>query len=366
MTPYTSVQVGIVGLGNIGHQHADRIVEHEADLVGGMDINPEARRHFSEKYGIPVFADANELFDAVDSVIIATPNRYHEEYAVAALEAGLDVFLEKPLAHSLKSARRIVATARNVDGFCMVGFKNRFATPVRMIKHLQRADHFGDIRHIEANYVRHRGIPGHGSWFTNRRISGGGSLIDIGVHVIDLSLHLLGFPDVLEVTATTRSEFSLPDGPSINGRDESSFDVDDSASAFIRCANDSTITLEIAWATNRSSNHTVMIGGTDAGACFDLNDHSLTLYETSHEGANSLMGTEDITPHPNDRISSEQEMFLRMVAQGESPDQNTVEEGLTVQRIANAIYRSSEEGCAIQLNREKRRSTSAKYDDDLL
>ncbi|WP_323174867.1 Gfo/Idh/MocA family oxidoreductase, partial [Natrialba sp. PRR66] len=86
-----------------------------------------------------------------------------EEYATDALDAGLDVLLEKPLAHSIESAKRIVEAANAADGFCMAGFNNRYANPVEVIKGHQRNGRFGDIRHIEANYIRRRGIPGRGS-----------------------------------------------------------------------------------------------------------------------------------------------------------------------------------------------------------
>ncbi|MFW6320562.1 MAG: Gfo/Idh/MocA family protein, partial [Halohasta sp.] len=173
------VQVGIVGLGGIGHHHADRLGDHDAQLTGGVDISGDARREFSEEYNVPTYEAADELFGLVDAVFITTPNRYHEQYAIEALEAGCDVLLEKPLAHTLESAQRIADAAADAEGFCMVGFNNRFASPVEVIKGYQEEGRFGEISHIEANYVRRRGIPGRGSWFTSKEVAGGGALIDI-------------------------------------------------------------------------------------------------------------------------------------------------------------------------------------------
>ncbi|ELZ83157.1 oxidoreductase [Haloferax elongans ATCC BAA-1513] len=354
MNTSSSVRVGIVGLGNIGHHHADRLVDLGADLVGGLDIQADARRRFAEKYDVNTYEEKAELFGEVDAVVITTPNRFHEEYAVAALDAGLDVLLEKPLAHSLESAERIADAAKQADGFCMVGFNNRFANPVEVVRHYYEDGRFGDMSHIEANYVRRRGIPGRGSWFTSKDISGGGSLIDIGVHAIDLALYFLDFPKVVEVSGVTRSQFGDKDDYTFVemwGDDvgPEGFDVDDSASAFIRTAEGTTISLEVAWATNRPTNDEFFLRGTEGGARFDRASHELEVYEGGTGGGNHL-STANIETQPNDTHKSEQKLFLEAVAAGEHPGRNTVEQGLAVQRVIDAIYRSSEEGRSVRLD----------------
>ncbi|SFK84555.1 Predicted dehydrogenase [Halogranum rubrum] len=349
-------RLGIVGLGNIGHHHATRLVEQDADLVGGVDIAEPARERFEAEFGVTAYDDATDLYDVADAVIVTTPNRFHEEYAVSALDAGLDVLLEKPLAHSLESAERIVAAAKESEGFCMVGFNNRFSNPVEIIKHAQREDRFGDVNHIEANYVRRRGVPGRGSWFTNKEVAGGGSLIDIGVHAIDLALYFLDFPELAEVTGTTRSQFGGRDDYAFvemwgNDTGPEGFNVDDSASAFIRCANGTTISLEVAWAANRPTNDEFFIRGTEAGAHFDRASQDLTFYGTGTGGANHLTDT-DIDTRTTDTHQAEQAMFVDAVRAGEAPGRNTIDEGLAVQRVIDAIYRSSESGNAVRLTDE--------------
>ncbi|WP_224268778.1 Gfo/Idh/MocA family protein [Haloprofundus salinisoli] len=356
MTSDTPVRVGVVGLGNIGHYHADRLTDLGATLVGGMDIQADARRRFAEKYGVEAYDDKYELFDDVDAVIVTTPNRFHEEYAVAALDAGIDVLLEKPLAHNLESAERIAEAAEASDALCMVGFNNRFANPVEVIKSYQRDGEFGEMQHVEANYVRRRGIPGRGSWFTSKDIAGGGALIDIGVHAIDLALYFLDFPEIVEVSGVTRSQFGNQDDYAFVemwGEDigPEGFDVDDSASAFIRSVDGQTISLEVAWATNRPTNDEFVLRGSEAGARFDRASHELTLYETGKNGTDHLRDT-DIQTQANDTHKSEQRLFLEAVASGNHPERNTVEQGLAVQRVIDAIYRSSAEGKAIRLDTE--------------
>ncbi|QZX99470.1 Gfo/Idh/MocA family protein [Halobaculum rubrum] len=350
----SGVRVGIVGLGGIGHHHAERLESLGADLVGGMDVDSDARERFVREYDAHAFEDAGELYDVVDAVLITTPNRFHEEYAVSALEWGLDVLLEKPLAHTLESAERIAEAARAAEGICMVGFNNRFAAPVEVLKHYQGEGRLGDVTHVEANYVRRRGVPGRGSWFTSKAVSGGGSLIDIGVHAIDLALYFLDFTEVVEVSGVARSEFG--------GRDDytyidmwgddagpEEFDVDDSVSAFIRTADGATVSLEAAWATNRPENNDFFVRGTEAGAHFDRDSGDLTLFDNGIGGGHHLTDTA-VDTREVDTHRAEQAAFLEAVATGEAPTRNTVEQALTVQRVIDGIYRSTEEGRAVRLD----------------
>jgi len=349
------VRVGFVGLGNIGHYHADRIVDLTGvDIAGGVDINPEARARFAEKYGVESFESYENLYGSeIDAVVVTTPNKFHEEYAVAALRAGIDVLLEKPLAHSLESAERIAEAARNAESFCMVGFHNRFRNPIEVVKGYRESGRFGETRHVEANFIRRRGIPGRGSWFTNSDIAGGGALIDIGVHAIDLALHFHDFPTVTEVTGTIRSQFGTREDYAyleMWGEDTQSdeFSVDDSVSAFLRCADGKTVALEVAWAANRAPNEEFVIRGTEAGACFDKADDSLTVYETGQEGTDHFSDSQIETRH-EDPHKAEQRTFFEAVRTGSPPERNTVEQALEVQRVIDAIYRSNDEQRAIQL-----------------
>ena len=126
MNAQSTVRLGVVGLGGWGSFHAARMEGTDATLVGGIDIDPAARERFEERFGVPTHENLDELNETgVDGVIITTPNQYHEEQAVAAFEAGLDVLIEKPLAHTLDSAERIVAAAANAPGICMVGSTRR-------------------------------------------------------------------------------------------------------------------------------------------------------------------------------------------------------------------------------------------------
>jgi len=356
-----TVDIGIVGLGNIGRIHAYHLVENDAEwdceLVGGMDVAGEARERFADAYDVPVFADTDPLYERCDAVLVTTPNRFHEEYVTGALAAGLDVLLEKPPAHTVESAERIAAAAADAEGFCTVGFQFRFAPTVEVLRAYQDRGRLGEVYHVEANYLRRRGVPGMGSWFTDREIANGGALIDVGVHALDLGLHFLGFPEVVEVTGTARSQFGGRDDYAylqMWGEDcDGAFDVDDSVTALVRCADGRTLSLEVAWAANRPPNHDLVVRGTEGGATIDPHDGELTLHESSRVGddhhADATIETGDRDPHV-----AEKRRFVEAVRAGESPARNTVEQALTVQRVVDAIYRSSETGRAVDLREERR------------
>ncbi|MFP9059144.1 Gfo/Idh/MocA family protein [Natrialbaceae archaeon A-chndr2] len=344
---YSSIRTGVIGLGNIGQYHAERLRDLGVQLGGGLDVSKTARDRFQTRYDVPVYEAGAPLYEDCDAVIITTPNTFHEPYVIEALEAGCHVLVEKPLAHSLESAERIAEAADSSDRVCMVGFNNRFLNTVQIVRNRIESGFFGDITHIEANYVRRRGVPGRGSWFTRRSVAGGGSLIDLGVHAIDLALYIFDFPQVTEVNGVTRSEFGSRDDYAFlemwgddGGSDE--FDVDDSASAFIRCADSRTVSLEVAWATNRPANHDFIIRGTEAAARFDIMEGDLTLYSVKANGPNHFEDTTVQTTH-NDTHADEQRAFFQAVIDGRGFEES-VEQGVTVQRVIDAIYRSSESG----------------------
>ena len=354
MNAQSTVRLGVVGLGGWGSFHAARMEGTDATLVGGIDIDPAARERFEERFGVPTHENLDELDETgVDGVIITTPNQYHEEQAVAAFEAGLGVLIEKPLAHTLDSAERIVAAAADAPGICIVGFKNRFLPAVEVIKGYERAGRFGEVTHVEANYIRRRGIPGRGSWFTDRSSSGGGSLIDIGVHAIDLALYVLDFPRVETVLGRTRSEFGGREDYThleMWGEDAGpdGFDVDDSTTALLCCADGQTVALECAWAADREPTDEFVIQGTEAGATLDRGSEELTIHEARSVGAphfvNAEIETRDVNP-----IAAEQQAFAEAIRAGRPPERNTPEQALVVQRVLDAIQRSSERGKAVDL-----------------
>ena len=359
MTNTSNAAVGIVGLGGMGTHHARNVADLGAEVVAGSDVVTEARDEFCAEFDVVTYDSYDTMYEEtdLDAVIITTPNKFHEPAATAALERDVHVLCEKPLAHSLEAAERIVEADEASNAFCMVGFSNRFAAAPSLFKAYQDDGEFGDVEAIEGAYVRRRGIPGVGSWFTNHDLSGGGALIDIGVHAIDYALYLAEFPEVVEVSGVTRDTFiaddSYVDPDNWCGNwdtDDGSRDVDDSVTALLRCADDTTINLEIAWATNREPDHEFFVRGTEGGARLEIGGDDLHLYGSDDRAIDHHQDTTLTGDPERDRYYEEVATFLEGVRTGERPAINHVEEGLQVQRVIEAIYESSERRTAVRLD----------------
>lgn len=352
----TPLTVGVVGLGNLGHWHTTCIRAAGAAVIGGVDVSEQARDAYEAAFSIPTFGSLDALLDhGVDVVVIATPNRFHADYAITALDADVHVLVEKPLAHTVEDAERVVAAANASDAYLMVGLDKRFLAPVETVVNARESGLLGNIVHIEANYLRRRGVPGRGSWFTRKDMAGGGALVDIGVHAIDLALYLMDYPDIQEVTGITRTQFGNRDDYTyvdMHGDDHGpgAFDVDDSATAFIRTRDNRTIALDVSWAANRSDNESIIVRGTNAGAEFSLGDETVTFYGVDR--ANDHQPLPVWTERPNHiQESHEAELtyFFECIRTGTPPQRNTAAQALVVQNIIAAIYKSSETGQSVPL-----------------
>jgi predicted dehydrogenase len=358
-----SISVGIVGLGMMGQNHADNVLDLGYDIVGGVDVDADARDSFGVEYDVPTYESPGDLYERdIDAVVITTPNCFHGDSAVPAFEADVNVLLEKPLAHTIDSAERIAAAERDSSAFGMVGFHSRFLQSSQVLGVYDDDGEFGEITHIEANQVRRRGVPARGSWFTQREVSGGGALIDIGVHSIDLALHILGHPDVREVSGVTRQQFGHRDDYAyLNmwGEDQGpgNYDVEDSATAFIRCAGEKTIALEIAWAANREENFEFFIRGDEAGARLHPRNGDISINSVRRDGTDHFLDS-DLTCGDGDAHREQMAHFLDAVASGTTPELNTMSQALTVQRVVDAIYESSETGKSVKMGKQQAKVTA--------
>jgi predicted dehydrogenase len=352
-----SVTVGVIGLGTQGQRHVREVQNLGADLVGGADVSPDARESFVAEHDRPVYETHTALYDKAepDAVIVTSPNKFHEPAAVDAFERDISVLLEKPIAHTLDSAERIVSAAEDSAGIGMVGFKNRYCAAADAFISRRENGRFGDITRVEANFIRRRGAA-VGTWFTNKEIAGGGALIDIGVHALDFAMYLMDYPEVVEVSGVTRSDLAGRDDyvdPNGWGNPEKAgevpFTVDDSATAFVRTAEGALITLDVAWATNREPSQGIVVRGTEAGASMDLGGSELSINEAINHGADQFVDIDIDANIERTALTGEDADFLEAVERGEPPEINTLNEGLRIQRILDAIYESSETESAVRL-----------------
>jgi predicted dehydrogenase len=253
------LRAGVIGLGWAGRQHMaayDQLPGVELVALAGMES--DQLELLGDSYGVDQrFHDWRDLVEqaVVDVVSIATPTVLHAPIAVAALNAGLHVLSEKPMAENGMVASEMVAAAEANDRVLEVSFNHRRRGDVSALKSLVDSGVLGRIYYAKAGWLRRSGIPGLGSWFTRSATAGGGPLMDIGVHMLDMALHLLGEPVVDAATAATYAEFG-PRGrggaaygaSNKTGVTEGAFDVEDLSTAFLRLDGGGTLLLESSWA----------------------------------------------------------------------------------------------------------------------
>ena len=208
-----SLSLGFIGAGNINRSHLKSAQQLGLNLAGIADVVPAAAEECKKLFNVAKsYSDYRQLLadNSIDAVVIGTPNKFHAEQAIAALKAGKHVFLEKPMAMNVDESDAILAALKKSRKTLQMGMANRFRSSVWALKHYIDAGKCGNIYSGQAFWYRRRGIPGFGGWFTTKSLSGGGALIDIGVHLLDLALYLMGFPKPVAVSGATNSPTPTP------------------------------------------------------------------------------------------------------------------------------------------------------------
>ncbi|AIY02750.1 oxidoreductase domain-containing protein [Arthrobacter sp. PAMC 25486] len=271
-----TLKVGVVGVGWAGQQHVkafSAIDGVDIVAVAGMetDLLASIQAEHNIPHGFARWEDLMEL-EGLDAVSVAVPTFLHAPITVAALERGLHVLSEKPLARNGEEGAAMVAAARKAGRVLDVVFNHRRRGDVKKLKSIIDDGALGRPYYAKASWLRRRGIPTLGSWFTNPELAGGGPLADIGVHVLDYALHLLGEPKVISVSASTYSELGSQgrggDTNYIAASSNHKFEVEDFASAFIRLEGGVTLMVEAGWASYRDPADLMdfRVYGTDGGA----------------------------------------------------------------------------------------------------
>jgi predicted dehydrogenase len=244
------IRVGIIGGGWPGQTHAKGYMAAGGFKVSAIaDLIPSRREKFLSDFpGAKQFADANELLQdkEIDAVSVCLPNHLHAPVTIAALKAGKHVMCEKPPAMTAVEARKIESAANRAHKVVLYSFQRRFGGPEQACRAAIEKGYAGDVYHARGSWMRTRGIPIGTGWFIDKSRAGGGALIDLGVHLLDLGWFLLGQPKPTSAYGITHSRFAhtLGDGKSI--------DVDDAAFAMIRFEGGKSLELAASWAINQS------------------------------------------------------------------------------------------------------------------
>lgn len=270
MEPEKTLHAGVIGLGWAGEQHLKGYLQIPGvTVVAAADPVAERVMRVKDTYQVPyVYTSYQDLLarDDLDLVSVATPNFLHAPVTIAALESGRHVLCEKPLAHNYTAACAMVQAAVKAGRVLEVAFNHRRRGDVRTLKTFIESGGMGRIYYARARWLRRAGIPGAG-WFTSREMSGGGPMIDLGVHMLDMALHLMGEPEALAVSGATYAEFGPRGRGSARQRAGETYDVEDLAVGFVRLAGGATLHLEASWAMHRESGDVfgVTLYGTEGG-----------------------------------------------------------------------------------------------------
>ncbi|MDA0578763.1 MAG: Gfo/Idh/MocA family oxidoreductase [Verrucomicrobia bacterium] len=343
------LRVGIIGLG-MGRAHLESYQKHpRATVVAIADTNPATLAAVGEKYGVAArYTDAATMLAAeqLDVVSVATPNAYHKPLTIAALRAGCHVLCEKPMAMSAAEAREMLAAAKAARRRIMINFSYRFTPQSQALRAEVDKGILGDVYFARTVWLRRKGMPGFGGWFGQKALAGGGPLIDLGVHRIDLALWLMGYPKPRWVLASQYNHIAAP----LARKEKKVFDVEDFAAALVKFENGATLEVEASWAGHiqqRELMETRLLG-TKAG----LVQHNTNGgYEFDATIFTERRGKEmDLKPAvPKKLMPSAQHHFVESILHNR-PHMATGEEGLIVMQLLDAIYASAASGEPVRID----------------
>ena len=348
-------KIAVIGCGTIAtlHHIPSYMKNEKAEIKYFCDILPEKAQAMVEQYGCgTAVTDYRQILNdpEIDAVSVCTPNNMHAQIAMDFLKAGKNVLCEKPAARTYAEAEKMQQVQHETGKVLNIGVVNRFNTAVNRIKNMIDSGELGEVYHVYGSFRAHRSIPGWGGWFTTKEISGGGVLIDWGVHFLDLIMYCCGDPNPVTVSGKTFSKL----GKDINEytyinmwagppKKDGVYNVDDFVTGFVRTSG-ATITLNGAWAQNiNQSEMYIDFMGTKAGVRLQYGKN-FKLYSTK-DGA--LLETEP-TYQTEDPFEKEIDAFLNCIDTGEKLPSH-IDSVLVTAKIMQALYDSSEQGKEIAL-----------------
>ncbi len=380
-----NINVGMIGAGAIateGHIPNLKRIPY-VSVIAVCDANIERARSIAEEFNIPkIYDKIDDLLSNpdIDAVLIALPNYLHASTAISALKYGKHVFCEKPLATTVNDGEEMVRVAKENNKVLAVNMEFRYAAEMVVIKKMLSEKLLGDIRYMHIRFLRRNGIPGFGSWFTSREKAGGGVLVDLGVHMIDIAMWLMDFPNVTSIFCKNLSDHGPCGlGQGNWGSDQIKggfYDVEDFSTLQIQLESGCLISLDLSWAVYGKDEERVQIIGEKGGV--DINpeiygfDNPLRIY--LYEGNKPIVHKQELpftlvkngknicakfaeaihnSTEPTDEGGQTDLWYSSINCFIESVRCNactpaTGEDALRVQKIIEAAYRSAQLGQAVK------------------
>lgn len=345
----TELRCGVIGLG-MGKGHIHGYQGHgRCRVVAVCDLDEGRLQEARDSFGVgAVYTDAQAMLAAedLDIVSIATPNSLHRSLTEAAVSAGAHVLCEKPIGLDVAEGRAMAAAAEAAGRRLMINFSYRYRDASQALKRVVDTGVLGPVYTARTCWLRRFGFPGFGGWFSRRDLSGGGPLIDLGVHRIDLALWLMGYPrpEVVLATATdalTRAECA---------RTGKSADVENHVAGFVRCAGGVSLQIEASWACHRAEDEFMEthLYGERAGLVQKniAGGYECTaeLYETRGGALCTTTIDRPVVPSPSPMADFADAILT------DAPTPVPAEEGIVVQQILDALYQSAASGKPVTID----------------
>jgi predicted dehydrogenase len=344
------IKIGIIGTGTISHEHIKSYKKNpNVELYAFCDIDEKKLAEMAKKYGIEnTFTDYNEMLSMpeLDAVSVCVWNSEHAPCTIAALNAGKNVLCEKPMSISTQNAIAMKEAAEKNNKLLMIGFVRRFGNDAAVLKDFIEKDELGEIYYTKATYLRRNGAPG--GWFGNKELSGGGPLIDLGVHVIDLVRYLMGNPKPVSVYGLTfqklsdRKNIKGSQGYCSSGKGKTDiFNVEDLATAIIKFDNGAALTIEASFSLNiKKDTGTIELFGVKGGAKLSP---ELEIYTEVNDYLVNLNFDTETSLAFNGLFENEINHFVDCVKDG-IPCKAPAEDGVEIMKILDGIYKSAQIG----------------------
>lgn len=352
----STFKVGVIGAGSIARAHLQAYAAHpEVEIVAISDINADRARAVAEEFGAQrSYGDALEMLaqDDIDGISVCTWNDSHAHWSIEAVRAGKHVLVEKPLARTAAEAEEIARVAEGSDRVVQVGFVRRHSPNCQVLKSFIDAGQLGEMYYSKASLIRRMGNPG--GWFADKEIAGGGPLLDIGIHVLDLGWYLMGCPKAVSVSGNTyehlgnRSNITTMPRYKVSDYDPDKNTVEDMANAVIRFENGASMLLDCSYSLHATKDSTELsVHGTKGGA--DL-EPSLQIAAEMHDSVVNITpqissGTFEMGAGFGNEISNFVDASL-----GRAESIAPVQHGVEMARILEAVYASAEQGREIRLD----------------
>jgi predicted dehydrogenase len=346
-----TLKVGVIGVGGIAGTHFPGWKESpHAEMIAFADVDEKVLHRVADAHGIELrYTNPHDLIanKDIDIVDICTPNRYHAPLAIAALNAGKHVICEKPLAPTPQEIKKMIAARDKSGKLLMTAQHFRFSGSAKALKAEVERGILGDIYHARSWMLRRAAAPVRPG-FILKKHSGGGPGIDIGVHILDLTLWMMGHPKPVTVTGVTQAKLhKLPGAFSIwGGLIPKEMDVEEFAAAFVRFENGATLILEVSWLLHHKTTGEDMqmwLYGDKGGAHWPSNEILWTNNATQQQMNTQLVRAEGGEPHAKECMA-----FAEAVATGK-PSPVPAEQSLDVIAILDGLYRSAASGKEIRL-----------------